>query len=587
MSSRPSTAISTGGSSPFIVGATTTTIISSPSKRRGSILVAASDALSSLSFSRRKKPPPLSRTPARNQHANNHVPIVFSEVIEISAESVRKAKEEEAEMERLRDAAAQTLGLGSVLLEDEPFTKKGEKKGEDDDVQVGIIAPARKGREHLLHDGEEEDEYLDEATPIESELNGLGLLAPLTPTLTTPTQSLSPLLPMTPTRTQGYQQTQPPASPTSTLPLSISSLSNRARSGSHSHSRSVGHARHSPSNSLSRSLTPLPSSSSPVASLPATTTVVGNTASGLSGSPTNSYNTVHSNHNHNHNHSHTSHSHSQHSPSSSSSSATTHLPAFPATLESLKPYISLAGTFPKHYHSSTLLKFAFGTKQWKMRYVVLTTPSQSGSPTTPTANINVNGRPSTGSSSNGSAHGGMERFRTNAPPSPSYLHLFKNSSPGAVEMERLEINEDSVVFIADSSPQDTSSPTMLPTNTSPASSPSGHGGSGRRSSDSSPTSYAAAGRKGVIQVGGVDVGLHIVTGAEKGKLKESQREREKEKDHAGEGDSGSGACGRTMWLLQITDSEEARKWIAAIKGVVLSQMYVLSIYIPMLSGAGS
>ena len=42
-------------------------------------------------------------------------------------------------------------------------------------------------------------------------------------------------------------------------------------------------------------------------------------------------------------------------------------------------------------------------------------------------------------------------------------------------MERLEINEDSVVFIADSSPTDTSSPMMSPSGTSSPSSSSGHG----------------------------------------------------------------------------------------------------------------
>ena len=101
-------------------------------------------------------------------------------------------------MERLRDAAAQTLGLGSVLLEDEPFMSM--KKEDEDDVQVGMIATAaRRGRENLLHDAEEEDGYLDEGgvTPIGDAdglglgLGGGGLLVPLTPTLaTTPTQPL-------------------------------------------------------------------------------------------------------------------------------------------------------------------------------------------------------------------------------------------------------------------------------------------------------------------------------------------------------------------------------------------------------------
>ncbi|CAL1712750.1 unnamed protein product [Somion occarium] len=501
--SRPSTANhTTANAFPEPTGTTTTTISSSPTRRRGSILVAASDALSSLSFARRKRSPPLSRSSfsPSSHHPNNHPPIIFSEVIEISAETVNKLREEERERERLRDAAAQTLGLGPVLLEDE-LKRKDEENS--DDVQVGIIAPSGRGHDALGDDDDDLDRlsYEEDRLP-ENDITGFGngsLSMAVTPTLTTPTQSLPP-----PTPTGSSQQTQPPASPI--LPLSMG----RARSGSHSHTRSIG--RHSPSNSFSRSLTPLPSSS------PVTPHTTGN---GFSGSPTTAMHQV--------------------------------VPPFPATSESLKPHISLSGTFPKHYPPSSLLRFAFGTKQWKVRYVVLTTPAQSYSPTTPT------GRPSTASSSTGSG-GGMPAFRTNVPPSPSYLHLFKSSSSNATEMERLEINEDSVVFIADHSPLDSSA--HMSQTTMSHSSSSTTVNPGRRSADSS--SSAAMGKKGVIQVGGVDVGLHVVTGSTS-----AGKQRERERDVANDVD-GSGS-GRTMWLLQITDSEEAKKWIGAIKGIVLSQ----------------
>lgn len=95
-------------------------------------------------------------------------------------------------------------------------------------------------------------------------------------------------------------------------------------------------------------------------------------------------------------------------------------------------------------------------------------------------------------------------------PSVSYLHLFKSSGSEEKELERLEINEDSVVFVAEEE---------------------------------------VGGRKGVIKVGGLDVGAF-----------------KKELNHE--------IGGRTMWFLQILNQTEAQKWIAAIKNTILGQRFV-------------
>ncbi|KAI0081562.1 hypothetical protein K474DRAFT_1246068 [Panus rudis PR-1116 ss-1] len=468
---------------------------SNNNRRRGSILVAASDALSSLSFTSRRRRPPFSRPSTRSGPLGNTGPngsltnpIVLSEVIEISASTVsrlREEEEEEKERERLREMAAQSLGLGPALMADNTNMA-------DDDVQVGIVPPQPQHpfskAENVRQlsgaggfDGDGADGETISSTSQQSPTNS-----------TSPT-SLAITAPMTPLRDQAPL-------PSPTLPLSVSL--GRARSGSHSHSHSQSqshtHSRHSPSNSFSRSLTPLPSNSS------ATNTTI---------------------------------------------------PAFPTTPDALKPFIQLQGTFPKHYPPHTLLRFAFGTKQWKTRFVVFTSPgsSASNSPQSPVGpSGSLNGRPSTSGSggAGGPSSSSTYTFRTNSPPTPSYLHVFKSSAANATELERLEINEDSVVFIADSSPPEHNS-SSSPTSPSP-SSPSVSTSGSKRNSE------AAAGRKGIIQVGGVDVGLNVVgsvvgTGAAAG------------------GGNGTSGEERTMWLLQILDGEEAKKWIGAIKHAVLSQ----------------
>lgn len=79
--------------------------------------------------------------------------------------------------------------------------------------------------------------------------------------------------------------------------------------------------------------------------------------------------------------------------------------------------------------------------------------------------------------------------------------------PEEREIERLEINDDSVVYLSDEE---------------------------------------VGGKRNVVKVGGVDVGAM------------------KKELNSEEG-------GRTMWCLQIGDQAEAQRWIEGIKGAVLSQ----------------
>lgn len=156
------------------------------------------------------------------------------------------------------------------------------------------------------------------------------------------------------------------------------------------------------------------------------------------------------------------------------------IPPFPSTISALTSFAQSAGEFPKYYPPSSLRIFAL-SRNWKSRYIVLSVPSNL-----------------------------VTQSRT---PAVSYLHLFKTSNPEESEVERLEINEDSVVFVSEDE---------------------------------------VGGRRQVIKVGGADVGA----------LK-------KEYMH-GEG-------GHAMWLLQITDQAVAHLWISNIKNAILGQRYCLGL----------
>jgi len=147
---------------------------------------------------------------------------------------------------------------------------------------------------------------------------------------------------------------------------------------------------------------------------------------------------------------------------------------FPSTPSALKQSTIMAATFPKYHPPSSLRMFAL-SKQWKCRYMILSSPM-------PTAS----------------------RGQT---PTVSYLHLFKSTASEERELERLEINEDSNIFVADEE---------------------------------------VGGRRGVVKVGGIDVGAPRKEMIQEGGL-------------------------QTMWFLHIPDAVVAQKWIAAIKNAILSQ----------------
>ncbi|KAG6808997.1 hypothetical protein H0H92_002064, partial [Tricholoma furcatifolium] len=160
-----------------------------------------------------------------------------------------------------------------------------------------------------------------------------------------------------------------------------------------------------------------------------------------------------------------------------SSSPIPSLPPFPATFTAIDQFQQCGTMLYKYYQPSSLRIFAL-SKNWRHRFMVLSSP--------------------------------MSIVTRNSGPSVSYLHLFKSSAGEEKELERLEINEESVVFVAEEE---------------------------------------VGGRKHVVKVGGVDVGA----------MKKELNCEE---------------CGRTMWFLDIRDSTEAQKWITVIKAAILGQRSV-------------
>ncbi|KAI0301105.1 hypothetical protein B0F90DRAFT_343916 [Multifurca ochricompacta] len=153
-----------------------------------------------------------------------------------------------------------------------------------------------------------------------------------------------------------------------------------------------------------------------------------------------------------------------------STSTPTEVPAFPSTRAQVALHEQLSATLPKHYPPPSLLMLAL-SKQWKARHVVLSAPVPTGA---------------------------------------SYLHVFKSSAADERELERVEINERSVVYVNDED---------------------------------------VGGRRGVVRVGGVDVGA-------------LRRELNGDEN------------GLTMMMLQIVDANESQSWINAIKSAVLGQRSV-------------
>lgn len=219
------------------------------------------------------------------------------------------------------------------------------------------------------------------------------------------------------------------------------------------------------------------------------------------------------------------------------------IPPFPSTPAALAHVIQRAGTIARYYPAPSLLMFTL-SKQWKNRYLVLTSPGQSLSSAvhTPTFESPWLHRA-----------GAIERGQ-GAVPLPWYLHLFKGSGQDEKELERLEINEESVVYVAEGEVGGRRSvikvggllrkkPSLSSPRPSSSSTPAGLG---------SRTSSSSMGSADDTSEG---CGTNTVY------------------SDVGSAASGPGAAveGRTMWILQIIDSEDAKGWIGAIKGSVLSQ----------------
>ncbi|KAJ7600953.1 hypothetical protein C8J56DRAFT_911693 [Mycena floridula] len=149
-----------------------------------------------------------------------------------------------------------------------------------------------------------------------------------------------------------------------------------------------------------------------------------------------------------------------HSRTRSNSAIALPVPSFPSTPSALTAFTQSSSSLLKFYSPTSLRIFAL-SKQWKTRFMVLSSPSVLVSRT-----------------SSGSA-------------SASYLHLFKTSGAEERELERLEINADSVVFVAEED---------------------------------------VGGRRHVIKVGGIDVGA----------LKRDLNQEE---------------AGRTMWFLHADQGD--------------------------------
>ncbi|KAF6757498.1 hypothetical protein DFP72DRAFT_891297 [Ephemerocybe angulata] len=98
----------------------------------------------------------------------------------------------------------------------------------------------------------------------------------------------------------------------------------------------------------------------------------------------------------------------------------TPIPPFPTNVLALNPFLACSAYFPKYTPPSSLRRFALSSKNWKTRYIILSTPTNLHNP-----------------------------LSRNPSPAVSYLHVFKSSGPDDKELERLEIHTESAVFVAD------------------------------------------------------------------------------------------------------------------------------------------
>ncbi|KAG8871099.1 hypothetical protein FRB98_001053 [Tulasnella sp. 332] len=204
--------------------------------------------------------------------------------------------------------------------------------------------------------------------------------------------------------------------------------------------------------------------------------------------------------------------------------AAQHIPAFPTTLASLAPYVQLSSIMTRHYAGSSFNFLGGKGKKWKSRLFVLTSYKPPPDPEHPEIETDTEAQ----------------------------VHLFRLSSTSTtvneeqhVEIERLKIDEDSVVFVVDN---DNAGSEII-------------------------------GRKWVVKLGGLHGGgasLSTLSSCNPWAL-------------GGATPGGMAAIGvmgspsmmhsvaayaqnlKVRWLVQCPDEETMRKWIAAVKAAVLVQ----------------
>lgn len=178
------------------------------------------------------------------------------------------------------------------------------------------------------------------------------------------------------------------------------------------------------------------------------------------------------------------------------------LPPYPCSLAALSPFAQASSSLLTHYPSPTFFAIALSrrAKQWKLRYIVFTSPPPSSkrspfNPTRPHADF------LTGKGTYDPLFGRHY-----------HLHLFKSAtpSPDEVELDRLEINEDSGVYIID---------------------------------------REFGGKRDVLKVAGRDIRTSQTANSE----------------------PASDELGRITWHLKLTDLHETQRWVGYIRSSVLQQ----------------
>ncbi len=466
--------------------------------------------------------------------------IILTEVIEISESAVRESRrkeeeEEEKERERLREVAARALGIGMGMGEENESGEgnrhsHGESDGED--IQ----------EEGVLEIREIEDADMDIETPTATSPSAdmqTFAVPPIPP----------PVQPSSVSKSERSRHTRSRSGSFLPIPLALLSASAMSQRSSTSYTPSVkalsvmsassqvaagvlpttsaipapagGKSRSTPPALTLNGSTSIQSNRNSIFSSPAPLSPsTSNYSAGLRRTPSNrainrisvsSPPVIHN-----------------HAADKERTLPPPKIPPFPSTVTMLTPFVQHTGNIPRYYPAPSLLMFAL-SKQWKNRYLVLTSPLLSqlrgGSMMSPTSPLSpetpLSGQP------------------LGKNPAPSYLHLFKSSGSLERELERLEIDDESLIYVADAEVGGRRGVVKV------------EGTLRRRSSQNSlPTIHASGSRSGKDATGNGNAddsslpSLAVPAGGEEG---------------------------RTTWVVQILDSEEAQKWIGAIKNAVLSQ----------------